>query len=122
MADERVLCDTQEGLVLCFVVFFQAGNMVQEIRLKRLVSVLLLAAAQTGILTSTSWMAAILDAIFLPERNNHALLPGAKPSHSPWAMEWAGVVPCPMLPQHPLELRLLDLLQQSLDIVWQGLL
>ena len=57
MADERVLCDTREGLVLCFVVFVQAGNMVQEIGLKRLVSVLLLAAAQTGILTSTSWMA-----------------------------------------------------------------
>ena len=56
MTDERVLCDTQEGLVLCFVVFFQAGNMVQEITLKRLVSVLLLAAAQTGIFTSTSWI------------------------------------------------------------------
>nr|WP_237050887.1 hypothetical protein [Microvirga ossetica] len=63
-----------------------------------------------------------MDAIFLPDRNHHALLPGAKPSHSPWAMEWAGVVPCPMLPQHPVELRLLDLLEQSLDIVWQGLL
>jgi hypothetical protein len=55
VARVRILLNTQEGFVLCRVVVFQAGNMVQEISLKGFVPVLLLSAVR-GILATPSWI------------------------------------------------------------------